>query len=98
MDCSVFVLSHNDFGPTNIIVNRDRIIVIDWKMAGYVPLEWVRTKFAVCGVLDVERVARPSVVHDGKPSVLVELDDEYRVRVALATSFASNTSNPPLQD
>jgi hypothetical protein len=24
MDCSVFVLSHNDLGPTNIIMNEDR--------------------------------------------------------------------------
>ena len=29
MDCSVFILSHNDLGPTNIIVGGDRIIVID---------------------------------------------------------------------
>lgn len=80
MDCSVFILSHNDLGPTNIIVKRDRIAVIDWEMAGYVPLEWVRTKFAICGALNVERVTRPSVVRDGEPPVL-ELDDEYRMRV-----------------
>ncbi len=41
MDCSVFVLSHNDLGPTNIIINGDRIVVLDWEMAGYAPLEWV---------------------------------------------------------
>jgi thiamine kinase-like enzyme len=35
MDCSVFVLSHNDLGPTNIIVNGNRIVVLDWEMAGY---------------------------------------------------------------
>ncbi|KAK4155048.1 kinase-like domain-containing protein [Chaetomidium leptoderma] len=76
MDCSsVFVLAHNDLGPTNIIVNGDRIGVIDWEMAGYVPLEWVRTKFAVCGVLCVERVHR-------EPSpVRVERNGEYPVRV-----------------
>ena len=49
MDCSVFVLSHNDLGPTNIIINGNQIVVLDWEMAGYAPLEWVRTKFAICG-------------------------------------------------
>jgi hypothetical protein len=37
MDCSVFILSHNGLGPTNMIVNGDRIVVIDWEMAGYAP-------------------------------------------------------------
>jgi hypothetical protein len=34
MDCSVFILSHNDLGPTNIIINGNRIVVLDWEMAG----------------------------------------------------------------
>jgi hypothetical protein len=71
MDCSVFVLSHNDLGPTNIIVNGDRIAVLDWELAGYCPLAWVRTKFAVCGALHAERVG----------SAGVEVNSEYRVRV-----------------
>jgi hypothetical protein len=71
MDCSVFVLSHNDLGPTNIIINGDRIAVLDWEMAGYCPLGWVRTKFAICGALCVERVS----------SAGVEVDGEYRTRV-----------------
>jgi hypothetical protein len=54
-------------GPTNIIVDGDRIVIIDWEMAGDAPLEWVRTKFAVSGVLNVERVTRPSGVRDGEP-------------------------------
>jgi hypothetical protein len=62
------------------MVDGDRVIIIDCEMAGYVPLEWVRTKFAVCGVVNVERVTRPSVVRDGV-SLLVEHNDEYRVRV-----------------
>lgn len=81
MDCSVFILSHNDLGPTNIILGGDRIVVIDWERAGYVPLEWVRTKFAICGALNVERVNRPDVVRDGEPPVRIEHNDEYRVRV-----------------
>lgn len=71
MDCSTFVLSHNDLGPTNIIINGDRIAVLDWELAGYSPLAWVRTKFAICGALQVEGVGRASV----------ETDSEYRVRV-----------------
>lgn len=49
MDCSVFILSHNDLGPLTSSSVGDRIIVIGWEMAGYAPLEWVRTKFAICG-------------------------------------------------
>jgi serine/threonine protein kinase len=71
MDCSVFVLSHNDLGPTNIIVDGDRIAVLDWELAGYCPLAWVRTKFAICPALHAERVG----------SAGVETDNEYRVRV-----------------
>lgn len=71
MDCSTFVFSHNDLGPTNILVDGDKVTVIDWELAGYCPLEWVRTKFAVCGALNVSRI-RDNVY---------EVDDEYRVRV-----------------
>ncbi|KAK3320190.1 hypothetical protein B0T19DRAFT_283631 [Cercophora scortea] len=73
MDCSVFVLSHNDLEPTNIIINGlgNRIMVLDWEMAGYAPLEWVRTKFAICGALCVERVSSTSV----------ERNSEYPARV-----------------
>lgn len=55
MDSSVFVLAHNDLGPTNIMVKGGRIMVLDWELAGYVPLEWVRTKFGICGAYCVER-------------------------------------------
>lgn len=68
MDCSMYILSHNDLGPSNILIDdQDRLTVIDWDLAGYCPLHWVRTKFAVCGALDVER--------SGK------LDAEYRTLV-----------------
>ncbi|KAJ8068335.1 hypothetical protein OCU04_003897 [Sclerotinia nivalis] len=71
MDCSTFVFSHNDLGPTNILVNGDRITIIDWELAGYCPLAWVRTKFAICGALNVSRVVNNTL----------EIDGEYRVRV-----------------
>ncbi|KAB5513029.1 hypothetical protein GE09DRAFT_1163633 [Coniochaeta sp. 2T2.1] len=72
MDCSTFVLSHNDLGPTNIVIDNKRITVLDWEMAGYVSLEWVRTKFAVCGAMLAQRVGSTGVV---------ETDGEYRKRV-----------------
>lgn len=72
MDCSTFAFSHNDLGPTNIIVNGDRIAVIDFELAGYSPLAWVRTKFAVCGALQVERAGGAGVEHCSEYQVLVE--------------------------
>lgn len=72
MDCSTFSLSHNDLGPTNIIVSGDFIAVIDFELAGYSPLAWVRTKFAVCGALQVERVGGAGVEHCGEYQVRVE--------------------------
>ncbi|KAI0392052.1 kinase-like domain-containing protein [Xylariaceae sp. FL0594] len=55
MDCSKFVFAHNDLGPTNILVDGDDITVIDWDLAGYYPLQWLRTKFAICHALCPER-------------------------------------------
>ncbi|KAK4196856.1 hypothetical protein QBC40DRAFT_312589 [Triangularia verruculosa] len=44
---SPFSFYHTDLGPTNILVDpKTRSIgIIDWETAGYVPVEWVRTKF-----------------------------------------------------
>ena len=72
MDFSEFVLSHNDLGPTNIIINRDRIMVLDWELAGYAPLEWVRTKFAICGAMCAERVTGTGVERNGEYTGRVE--------------------------
>ncbi len=82
MDCSAFVLSHNDLGPTNIIVNGDRVVIIDWEMAGYAPLAWVRTKFAICRALNAERIS-PASEEEVKQGIKrrVERDQEYRERV-----------------
>ncbi|KFA81187.1 hypothetical protein S40288_10209, partial [Stachybotrys chartarum IBT 40288] len=56
MDCSKVVFSHNDLGPYNIIVDDQKRItgIIDFEMAGYVPREWIRTKFGVSWALDLE--------------------------------------------
>lgn len=44
---SKFVFYHSDLGPTNILVDpaTRSLSIIDWETAGYVPREWVRTKF-----------------------------------------------------
>ena len=82
INCSVFVFSHNDLGPTNIIVNGGRVVIIDWGMAGYAPLAWVRTKFAICGALNAERIS-PANEEDLKQGLKrrVENNWEYRERV-----------------
>lgn len=59
MDYSDLVLSHNDMGPYNVIVNlarldNDSVGVIDWEMAGFVPRDWIRTKFRICHAMDLD--------------------------------------------
>ncbi|KFY38223.1 hypothetical protein V494_04480 [Pseudogymnoascus sp. VKM F-4513 (FW-928)] len=55
MDCSTFIFYHCDLGPGNIIVNHENrsIGIIDWETAGFVPKEWVRTKFCISGGMDL---------------------------------------------
>lgn len=55
MDCSSFVFYHCDLGATNILVNPESrtIGIIDWETAGFVPRQWIRTKFRVSSGLDL---------------------------------------------
>ncbi|KAJ3567656.1 hypothetical protein NPX13_g6692 [Xylaria arbuscula] len=55
MDCSSFVFYHADLGPGNILLDEadGSISIIDWETAGYVPKEWIRTKFHISGGLDL---------------------------------------------
>jgi len=53
MDCSTFVFYHCDLGPGNIIVTEGSIGIIDWETAGFVPKEWIRTKFCVSSGMDL---------------------------------------------
>ncbi|KAI2613361.1 kinase-like domain-containing protein [Hypoxylon sp. NC1633] len=64
MDCLTYVFSHNDLGPTNILLHEDQIAIIDWDLAGYYPLAWVRTKFAICGAFDIELINGSNVHTD----------------------------------
>ncbi|KAJ5376753.1 hypothetical protein N7509_013639 [Penicillium cosmopolitanum] len=54
MDVSTFVFYHCDLGPTNILVDTSTgsLGIIDWELAGYVPIEWVRTKFRLSAGMD----------------------------------------------
>ncbi|KAK4159715.1 kinase-like domain-containing protein [Cladorrhinum sp. PSN259] len=55
MDVSSLVFYHCDLGPGNVIVepnNNRGIGIIDWETAGYVPREWVRTKFHLSSGMD----------------------------------------------
>ncbi|KAI3552336.1 hypothetical protein CSPX01_00085 [Colletotrichum filicis] len=54
MDCSNFVFYHCDLGPGNLIIDSDGSLgVIDWEMAGFVPKDWIRTRFCISGGLDL---------------------------------------------
>jgi hypothetical protein len=47
MDTSTFVFYHCDLGLTNLLVDisTGSLGIINWGLASYVPIEWVRTKF-----------------------------------------------------
>ncbi|CVL09387.1 uncharacterized protein FMAN_15540 [Fusarium mangiferae] len=55
MDCSKFHFYHCDLGPGNIIVDTSdsSLGLIDWETAGFVPREWIRTKFCVSDGLNL---------------------------------------------
>lgn len=54
MDCSCFVFYHCDLGPGNIIAGpQDSVGIIDWETAGFVPKEWIRTKFRISSGMDL---------------------------------------------
>ncbi|KZM26562.1 uncharacterized protein EKO05_0005361 [Ascochyta rabiei] len=61
MDCSDLVFYHADLGPTNIIVeDKPRtggIGVIDFEIAGYLPRDWVRTKFRLSSGMNLSGFA-----------------------------------------
>ena len=52
-DCSSFHFYHCDLGPSNILVNHGPIGIIDWETAGFVPQEWIITKFCISSGMDL---------------------------------------------
>lgn len=62
MDVSSLVFYHCDLGPGNILVEPDDdrgISIIDWEVAGYVPREWIRTKYHLSSALNFPDVEGP---------------------------------------
>lgn len=57
MDCTKLVFYHCDLGPTNVLYDaeNDKFGIIDWEIAGYVPVEWIRTKFRVSSGMDLSK-------------------------------------------
>ncbi|CAG8982697.1 hypothetical protein HYALB_00000978 [Hymenoscyphus albidus] len=55
LDCSKFYFYHCDLGPGNLIVDTTTrsLGIIDWETAGFVPKEWIRTKFCVSSGMDL---------------------------------------------
>jgi len=72
MDCSTFTLYHCDLGPGNIVFDfeNDSIAVIDFECVGYVPKDWIRTKFRLSSGMDLE-------AYDGEAST------EWRSRMQI---------------
>jgi len=75
MDCSNLCFYHCDLGAVNIIIDpvTGSLGIIDWETAGYVPKEYIRTKFRFHFGMNL-----PSDTHDGKV--------DYRKRVAIKLS------------
>ncbi|CAG8976234.1 hypothetical protein HYALB_00012001 [Hymenoscyphus albidus] len=57
MNCDSFVLHHCDMGPTNVIIDLTegcKVGLVDWEVTGFVPKEWIRTKFCVCWAMNFD--------------------------------------------
>lgn len=77
MDCSSFVFYHCDLGPGNILFDTTNcsIGIIDWETVGYVPKEWIRTKFRCSSGMDLpEKSGEVIPQHDWRRRVSQELE------------------------
>ncbi|KAJ8132008.1 hypothetical protein O1611_g1621 [Lasiodiplodia mahajangana] len=78
MNCSSLVFYHCDLGPGNILLDESdgSIGIIDWETAGYVPREWIRTKFRCSSGLDLsERAGEDALpITDWRRRVSQELE------------------------
>lgn len=59
MECSTLCFYHCDLVPGNILVSfeTESFGIIDWECAGFVPREWIKTKFCVSGSMDLDTSA-----------------------------------------
>ncbi|CVL08878.1 uncharacterized protein FMAN_14112 [Fusarium mangiferae] len=54
MDCTEFVFFHCDLGPGNLVIASNGLLgIIDWETAGFVPKQWIRTRFCVSDGLNL---------------------------------------------
>lgn len=64
MDCSDLAFYHADLGPTNIIIQdkpkSGAIGVIDFEIAGYLPRDWIRTKFRLSSGMNLSESDNPT--------------------------------------
>ncbi|KAI0202323.1 hypothetical protein F4808DRAFT_468463 [Astrocystis sublimbata] len=77
MNCSSFHFYHCDLGSGNILYDEEdgSIGIIDWETAGYVPKEWIRTKFRCSSGLDLpERAGSDIPSTDWRRRVSQELE------------------------
>jgi aminoglycoside phosphotransferase (APT) family kinase protein len=77
MDCSggEFYFYHADLGPSNVLIELPSgvVNVIDWETAGYVPREWIMTKFRFCGGLDFNKEDGVAETYDWRVRVSRQL-------------------------
>jgi aminoglycoside phosphotransferase (APT) family kinase protein len=61
------VLSHNDVNPTNLIYDGERVVLLDWDMAGENDPLYDLAAIAVFLRMDDATAARLVAIHDGAP-------------------------------
>jgi hypothetical protein len=87
MECDAFVLYHCDIGPTNTIVDLSegcKVGLVDWEVTGFVPVEWIRTKFCVCWGWDFDFPDNDVESRDWRQRVELQLAQEDFSEVAEA--------------
>jgi hypothetical protein len=77
MNCFIFMFFHCDLGLGNIIINlvERSIGIIDWETVGFVPKEWIRTKFRVSSGMDLPASDQESRI-DWRKRVQTQLGKE----------------------
>lgn len=76
MSGAPFHFYHCDLGAGNVLVDlaTGAIAIIDWECAGFVPREWVRTKFRICSGLDLELPPGDIPRHDWRSRMQQKLE------------------------